>query len=296
MNGEVNETLQACAEGTMSSNVALMRVFLASADEAVAREALDSAIAGTGADVRAAGRLRAMSRLWDEVPAAFGTVKKMTALGESRGAMWGSIFDAAACISPEAAVALYSLGNGDLLDKITGELVQCMQGWGLLEPRHSVLDLGCGTGRIAAAIAPFVRQVVAADVSAEMVRLAAKKTGPSGNVAILQVDGSDLAFLADETIDLVLAIDSFPYVVRSGCAARYVGEAARILRPGGRFLIMNFSYRGNLDGDRREVAGLAREHGFTVLRNGTIDLSLWDGQAFLFAKRSDHAARIPDCT
>lgn len=296
MNGEVNETLQACAEGTMSSNVALMRVFLASADEAVAREALDSAITAAGADVRAVGRLRAMSRLWAEVPAAFGTVKKMTELGERRGATWGSIFDAAVCISPEAAVALYSLGNGELLDEITGELVQCMQGWGLLKPPHRVLDLGCGTGRIAAAVAPFVWHVVAADVSAEMVRLAAKKTGPCGNVAALQVDGSDLAFLAEEAIDLVLAIDSFPYIVQSGCAANHIGGAARMLRPGGRFLIMNFSYRGNLDGDRREVACLASEHGLTVLRNGTVDLSLWDGQAFLLAKRSDYAARIPDCT
>jgi hypothetical protein len=44
------------------------------------------------------------------------------------------------------------------------------------------------------------------------------------------------------------------------------------------------SYRGDLVRDRRDAARLADAAGFSLLRNGLADLSLWDGAAFHFAK------------
>jgi hypothetical protein len=83
----------------------------------------------------------------------------------------------------------------------------------------------------------------------------------------------------------VLAIDSFPYLVEAQLQAMHFGEIARVLQPRGQFLIMNYSYRGDLARDRVEVARLAGQHDLEVLRNGTGGLSLWDGRAFLLEKR-----------
>src|SRR5947209_2453175 len=180
-----------------------------------------------------------------------------------------SIFDDAARLSPEASVALYSLGSVKLLDEITRELVECLRGWGLLNSGDSVLDLGCGIARIAAAVAPMVSRVVAVDVSSEMVRLAHERTKNFDNVTVTLTEGNDLTFLENDSFDVVLAIDSFPYLVHSGRAAIHVQESSRVLKLGGRMLIMNYSYRGNLDEDRAELADVAQPCGLEILRNGT---------------------------
>jgi len=52
---------------------------------------------------------------------------------------------------------------------------------GLLEPDWVVADLGCGTGHLALAVAPFVRQVVAVDASAAMLRVAKTRLGGLAN-------------------------------------------------------------------------------------------------------------------
>jgi len=51
-----------------------------------------------------------------------------------------------------------------------------------LAPRHRVLDLGCGPGPLARAFAPFVREVVAIDPSAEMLAEARLLAGQAANI------------------------------------------------------------------------------------------------------------------
>src|SRR5207302_4006554 len=63
-------------------------------------------------------------------------------------------FDRAVAIAPEAAVALYSLGSAATLDRATGEIVDRCLEWRLLAPDTVALDIGCGIGRLEAALAP----------------------------------------------------------------------------------------------------------------------------------------------
>src|SRR4029453_3056839 len=46
---------------------------------------------------------------------------------------------------------------------------------GLLDPEWTVGDLGCGTGQVTAALAPFVRQVIAVDRSNDMLQAARRR-------------------------------------------------------------------------------------------------------------------------
>ena len=54
--------------------------------------------------------------------------------------------------------------------------------------------------------------------------------------------------------------------------------------PGGALVILNYSYRGDLERDRTDVANLAARHGFIAERNGTRDFALWDAATFLLRR------------
>lgn len=54
----------------------------------------------------------------------------------------------------------------------------------LVDDRWVVGDLGCGTGQVAAALAPFVARVVAVDRSGDMLQAARRRVRDSGNVEV----------------------------------------------------------------------------------------------------------------
>jgi ubiquinone/menaquinone biosynthesis C-methylase UbiE len=147
-----------------------------------------------------------------------------------------------------------------------------------------VVEVGCGIGRFVAALAPEVAHVTGLDVSEGMIARARERCASCPNVTLHVSSGRDLSGLGDGAADLVLGADVFPYLVQAGVAGMHVTEAARVLRPGGHLLILNYSYRGDAAQDGAEVADLADRHGFGVLRAGTRDLTLWDAAAFLLRK------------
>ena len=65
-----------------------------------------------------------------------------------------------------------------------------------LSPSASVLELGCGTGTTALALAPSARDILATDYSAEMIGIATAKAGAAGvtNVRFRQSTPEDPAF------------------------------------------------------------------------------------------------------
>src|SRR6188768_2480172 len=64
-----------------------------------------------------------------------------------------------------------------------------------LSPSASVLELGCGTGTTALALAPSARDILATDYSAEMIGIATAKAGAAGvtNVRFRQSTPEDPA-------------------------------------------------------------------------------------------------------
>src|SRR3954453_5649256 len=60
------------------------------------------------------------------------------------------------------------------------------------QPEWTVGDLGCGTGQVSVAIAPFVARVVAVDGSAAMLQAAKKRLNACDNVELRRGDLEDL--------------------------------------------------------------------------------------------------------
>jgi ubiquinone/menaquinone biosynthesis C-methylase UbiE len=93
-----------------------------------------------------------------------------------------------------------------------------------------ILDLGTGTGIAALFLArefPHA-SVRGVDLSEQMIAAAKRKVGldPSGRVAFKVADASDLPY-ADDSFDLVAQLNMPPFFA----------ETARVLRPGGHFVI-----------------------------------------------------------
>ena len=186
----------------------------------------------------------------------------------------------------EASVAAYSLGDAGILLRVTQEVVDQLGDWGLLGPDARVLEIGCGIGRMQAGLAPRVAEAVGIDISPKMIAAARRRCAGLPNVRFSVVSGRDLAELPAEGFDLVLAVDSFPYVHQAGPALveAHFHEAARVLASGGEFVIFHFSYRDDLRTDRAEIRKLCHLAGFSLVMNGAQPFKLWDGVAFRMRK------------
>lgn len=297
MTAQLDRALLDAAQGTGPTTVMLMRVLGEALTETDGRSALVASIARCEAksDGLGAARLRAVQALWMAHPSAWSVVRTTLAnvAHDMRAAdpdavlrYWADAFDLLSAASPEASVALYALGSAELLAAATEEIVDLMQRLSLLDPAQDVLDLGCGIGRFLAPLALRSRRVLGLDLSAGMVAEARRRCGQIGNVQIEQTKGRDLSLVPNASCNLVLAVDVFPYLVQAGVcfAERHLTEFERVLRPGGAALILNYSYRGDLEADRRDLSKGATELGLSIGRNGTSDLALWDGTTFLLRK------------
>lgn len=122
-------------------------------------------------------------------------------------------------------------------DRLRGELfggrVELLPLLGLLDDRWTVGDLGCGTGQLAQAVAPFVRRVIAVDGSEAMLRGAEARLRGLENVVLRHGELEALP-LDDHSLDLALMVLVLPYVATPGAA---ISEVARTLVPGGRVVV-----------------------------------------------------------
>jgi ubiquinone/menaquinone biosynthesis C-methylase UbiE len=285
-----------CARGELPANVALSHLFMAANSEAEARRAIGKTLHLARQESRmAAARIRSALDLWRSTPGGFHAVKDAVQAvshepqAESSGqaiARWGSAFDCIAGTQSAESIALYSLGSPRLLRRATDEIIGLMAAWNLLPANASALEIGCGNGRVMNRLARQVRLVAGVDISFGMLCAARAQCESPSNTVFVQTSGSGLGAFACATFDLVYAVDSFPYIVLAGLADLHMCEAARVLKPNGVLLILNYSYRGHLKADCIEVAQAARRYGLAVDRNGTRDLKLWDGRTFLLRKIS----------
>lgn len=143
----------------------------------------------------------------------------------------------------------------------------------LLDERWIIGDLGCGTGQLAASLAPFVRRVVAVDENAAMLRAAEGRLAAFDNVDIRQGELESLP-LDDGELDAAALILALHHAVDP---ARVLAEARRVLRPGGRLLVVDMvphergEYRQQMGHvwqgfSAEEIGGWLESAGFTESR------------------------------
>ena len=107
------------------------------------------------------------------------------------------------------------------------------------KPFRSLLDLGTGTGRMLEMFGPDIERGLGLDLSLDMLLLARDRLERAGlrNCSVRQGDIYDLP-LADDSFDVVI-LHQVLHFLDDG--ARAIREAARVLRPGGRLLVVDFA-------------------------------------------------------
>lgn len=105
----------------------------------------------------------------------------------------------------------------------------------LLDPATVIADLGCGTGPLTATLAPFARRVIAVDASVAMLAAARRRLDGVANVDIRQGELESLPLEAAEADAAVMSL-VLHYIAEP---AKALGEAARVLRPGGRLILID---------------------------------------------------------
>jgi ubiquinone/menaquinone biosynthesis C-methylase UbiE len=300
------DILKRCLDGTVSPAVALMQLLIETEDASAVRAAVDevtqrAASLSRSTDSLLRDRVDDLTQLVIENEPGCEKIAEMLrsdvdsphqAPSVDEGiAFCERLFDWSVQQSEEASVALYSLGNPQLLERATREIIAQLELWNIISQKRVVLDIGCGIGRIAAELAPKVKEVHGIDVSGRMIETALRRTAALSNVRLRKSGGKDLHEFGDATIDAAIAVDTFPYLRQSGQALvdSFFAETARVLQAGGDFVILNYAYGAEDSACASEIARLAEQHGFDVIVSSKRPFTLWDGLAFHLRKRGQTA-------
>ncbi len=151
----------------------------------------------------------------------------------------------------------------------------------LLPPQWTVADLGCGTGDIAVRLATLVETVHLVDMSKAMLAAARKRLAQHKNVHFHHSDLTGLP-LDDSSVDAAIISLVLHHVNHPATAIR---EAARILKPGGRLLVIDM-----LEHDREQYR---QTMGHKWLGFKPAEMSEWFTSAGLGHLRTVHLPSDP---
>ncbi|HXQ82338.1 MAG TPA: class I SAM-dependent methyltransferase [Opitutaceae bacterium] len=184
---------------------------------------------------------------------AHARVRRSTATFAERSAykkVWGSLAEdsemaslAVAGHTDEATMELTARGFIDMLRATVG-----------LGPTDVVLEIGCGIGRVGRPLSRECLQWFGADISGAMLEHAAARLRGVPNVRLVELATVGLQEFPADAFDLVYCTIVFMHLFEWD-RYRYVEEAYRVLRPGGRCYFDNYP--------------LDSEHGWNVFTEAT---------------------------
>ena len=164
-------------------------------------------------------------------------------------------------------------------------------------PFRSILDLGTGTGRMLELLAPLADRAVGVDQSPAMLNVARARLEGAGARGVILRQGDIYALPVEaDGQDLVVIHRVLHYL---DDPARALREAARVTRPGGRLIVVDFAPHAHeflreehahrrLGFSAQEIADFMREAGLDLIEHrdlkpgardsGNLTVSLWVGR------------------
>src|SRR5579863_3199235 len=99
--------------------------------------------------------------------------------------------------------------------------------------RASMIELGCGAGRMTRTFSGKFRSVTASDISSEMLSRARVLCRDQKNIVWVQGNGIDLGGIASNSSDFVFSYLVLQHLPKEEIVHHYIAEIFRVLREGG---------------------------------------------------------------
>jgi len=219
------------------------------------------------------------NRLYRMPPAEDPTARRLWLLARERTEAWPTATQDRLRLTRltarrrPAALAFFA-GAAGRWDRLRAELygdgfTECAL-LSLLPTDWVIADLGCGSGHATARLASSVRRVIGVDQSAAMLKAARKRTAGLQNVDLRQ-GGLEALPIEDGAVDGALLLLALTYVAEP---RRVLDEMARVLRPGGRAVVVDL-LRHDREEFRRQLGqsslGFEPEQLETMLREAGLE-------------------------
>jgi demethylmenaquinone methyltransferase/2-methoxy-6-polyprenyl-1,4-benzoquinol methylase/phosphoethanolamine N-methyltransferase len=154
-------------------------------------------------------------------------------------------------------VGFLSLGKEQALRRMTVDLAR-------LQPGESVLDVGCGTGaltRLARKRVGASGKVYGIDAAPQMIAVARRKAARRNLAINFQVGLIEQLNFPDDSFDVVLS-SLMMHHLPGELKRQGLAETARVLKPGGRLLILDFQAKQNQSRIKGHVQQRGGSHAF----------------------------------
>ncbi|MEX2256552.1 MAG: class I SAM-dependent methyltransferase [Acidimicrobiia bacterium] len=172
-----------------------------------------------------------------------GTVEVRVVPGEDERparADYKATWNAVAVDEDSAKLSVAGYTDEDVYTRMGNLTVSTLESTVGIHPDDVILEIGAGVGRVGPSLAPRCRRWIATDVSGHMLAHARRRLAQHDNVDFVEISGWDLAPIESESVDVVYCTVVFMHLDEWE-RFRYVVEAMRVLRPGGRVYIDNFN-------------------------------------------------------
>jgi ubiquinone/menaquinone biosynthesis C-methylase UbiE len=163
--------------------------------------------------------------------------KSTSALGERSA--YKKVWDRQAEDFEVASLAVVGDQGTTSLDSMARWSIDQLKRTAGIEPHDVILEIGCGIGRVGKLLSEECLHWFGADISGGMLRHAASRLKDRPNITLVELSTVGLQEFPMEAFDLVYCTVVFMHLFEWD-RYRYVEEAYRVLRPGGRGYFDNF--------------------------------------------------------
>jgi ubiquinone/menaquinone biosynthesis C-methylase UbiE len=101
----------------------------------------------------------------------------------------------------------------------------------------TILEIGCGAGRLLKPMSRDFKEIVGVDISEEMISRAMERLNGTKNISVIATNGRFLPCIND-SVDLVFSYIVFQHIKSYDVVEQNFRETYRILKPGGLFKVL----------------------------------------------------------
>lgn len=149
---------------------------------------------------------------------------------------------------------------------------------GLIWSRKTILDLGCGAGRLTEFMAQDFKKVIGVDIAPTMIAQAKQRLGKLKNTVFLETDGKSIP-LPSNSVDVAFSYLVFQHIKDGTMAFNLLTDIFRVLKHGGIFKVLLRSDRQfdmeawwtGVDITKDQAETITNEIGFKTVKTADVD-------------------------